>query len=54
MSGGRKLNSAKRRDFFDGGAEIVYFVMRYPILSHTVFKYAGSARLTGKSGGCGT
>jgi hypothetical protein len=26
----------------------------YPILSHTVFKYAGSARLMGKSGGCGT
>ncbi len=24
-----------------------------PILIHTVFKYAGSARLTGKSGGCG-
>ena len=26
----------------------------YPILNHTVFKYAGSARLMGKSGGCGT
>jgi hypothetical protein len=24
------------------------------IFSHTVFKYAGPARLTGKSGGCGT
>src|ERR1700722_15544693 len=27
---------------------------RYTILIHTVFKYAGSARLMGKSGGCGT
>jgi hypothetical protein len=26
----------------------------YSIFIHTVFKYAGSARLTGKSGGCGT
>jgi hypothetical protein len=26
----------------------------YPILNHTVFRYAGSARLMGKSGGCGT
>jgi hypothetical protein len=26
----------------------------YPTLNHTVFKYAGSARLMGKSGGCGT
>jgi hypothetical protein len=25
----------------------------YPTLNHTVFKYAGSARLMGKSGGCG-
>jgi hypothetical protein len=26
----------------------------YPTLSHTVFKYAGSALEMGKSGGCGT
>lgn len=25
-----------------------------PTLSHTVFKYAGSEREMGKSGGCGT
>jgi hypothetical protein len=25
----------------------------YPILNYTIFNYEGSARLTGKSGGCG-
>ena len=63
MSGGRKLNSARRRDFLDGSmARVVYHGHPvhvggfgcYPILNHTVFKYAGSARLMGKSGGCGT
>ena len=27
---------------------------KFQHFTHTVFKYAGSSRLTGKSGGCGT
>jgi hypothetical protein len=32
----------------------LWLKISYPIRIHTVFKYAGSARLMGKSGGCGT
>jgi hypothetical protein len=54
LSADRDKNFPKQDQLTISASQIKLSFKDHLILNHTVFKYAGSARLMGKSGGCGT